>query len=330
METIDAFIFVQGFVWGALLLKKRLAGQFWLGLSFLVSGIFFFLDYTESLYQMQIPLSLTYGFIILLILSTTYYLYKNLSFNETTKLLVPYGLVALFFLLLLYQGFIIPGNRKSALLMAGVAGIFLCFADTFFLLRRIQKKTHTSNILDIANYRLPIYLMVLKGLFVWIILLQDQSTSGHLILQILFALMLFFTGHSAVQYSYEKKPARKTRGLKHIPPDSGRNLIRLMEEKKPYLDCELTLAKVAAMLDMTENELTGLLHTGMQTSFYDLINSYRVQAVKEQLLQADAKKYTIMSAAFESGFNSRSTFYRIFKAYTGMQPGEFMTKGLSK
>ena len=49
-------------------------------------------------------------------------------------------------------------------------------------------------------------------------------------------------------------------------------------------------------------------------------------AVKEKLLEPDSKKYTILSAAYESGFNSSSTFYRIFKEHTGMQPKAFIER----
>lgn len=112
--------------------------------------------------------------------------------------------------------------------------------------------------------------------------------------------------------------------MKDPANDMVKRVIQLMEEQKPYLDCELTLGKMADMLGLSEYELTGLLHNEMQTSFYDLINGYRLTAVKEKLLEPDSKKYTILSAAYECGFNSSSTFYRIFREHTGMQPREYM------
>jgi len=114
--------------------------------------------------------------------------------------------------------------------------------------------------------------------------------------------------------------------MKEPVNDLVKRVIQMMEEKKPYLDCELTLGRMADMLELSEYELTGLLHTEMQTSFYDLINGYRMAAVKEKLLEPDSKKYTILSAAYESGFNSSSTFYRIFREHTGMQPRAFIER----
>lgn len=326
METIDTFIFVQGFVWGIFLLRRHKSGEAWLGLAFLVTGIYYFLDYATKVYDLQIPGSIVISVVLLIFLLITYHHYKSLVLSESWKLGVPVGLVVLFALLLFCQCLFLTHIQKNTLIIAGVAGILLLITDALLLGNRIRKKTYTGGILDTLNYRLNFQLLALKALMVGIVFFQDTTGLIHMLLQILLALLIFFAGYTAVQYSFTKKSIRKIHRRKSDVDKLGRDVILLMEEQKPYLDCELTLGKVAAMLDMTEHELSSLLHTGMHTSFYDLINGYRIETVKEKLIQPDAIKYTIMSAAYESGFNSRSTFYRIFKEYTGMQPREFIEK----
>lgn len=52
-------------------------------------------------------------------------------------------------------------------------------------------------------------------------------------------------------------------------------------------------------------------------NFYDLINTYRIEAIKQQLLTSDEQ---IIQLAYQNGFKSKSTFNKIFKEKTGMTP----------
>lgn len=97
-----------------------------------------------------------------------------------------------------------------------------------------------------------------------------------------------------------------------------------MEDQKPYLDNELSLVKMADMLEISEYELTRLLNHEMDTNFYTLVNDYRMENVLKLLKESDKRKFTIMASAYESGFNSKSAFYRIFKEYTKLTPKEYL------
>ncbi|WP_410016848.1 helix-turn-helix domain-containing protein [Tenacibaculum sp. HL-MS23] len=58
-------------------------------------------------------------------------------------------------------------------------------------------------------------------------------------------------------------------------------------------------------------------------SFTDFLNEKRVKQAKLLLLDTDYAKYTITSIGLESGFNSKSTFYTVFKKHTGCTPVQF-------
>ena len=334
METLFAVNFVQGFIWSALLLRKQRSAETWLGLVFLVLGIIYFLDYSEDVYQLRVPVSFIFSGILLLLMFAGYHQYKGLVLPGKRNLRVPLGAIIIFLVLVLVQALAVPENGKETWFLAGTAGILSVLVDSFFLIRRIREKTHTGNILELSNYLLHFHILAFKVLFTLILLLngftweqgRDAQPVSDLILQGLLAAIVFSTGYHAVQFTYLRKPLPKKRTMKDPANDMVKHVIQLMEEKKPYLDCELTLGKVADMLELSEHELTGLLHTEMQTSFYDLVNGYRMAAVKEKLVEPDSRKYTILSAAYESGFNSSSTFYRIFKEHTGMQPKAFIER----
>ncbi len=99
--------------------------------------------------------------------------------------------------------------------------------------------------------------------------------------------------------------------------------IRLEEvlvSEEPYLSQELTLSNLAERLNTTDKKLSTVLNQFMDVTFYDLINSYRVEAVKSKLALAEYHKYSLLGIAYSCGFNSKSSFYRAFKKETGVSP----------
>lgn len=93
--------------------------------------------------------------------------------------------------------------------------------------------------------------------------------------------------------------------------------------EKPYLDEELTLGKLARMVNTTDKKLSTLLNQQMNTTFYDLINRHRVDSVKEKLNSQEFENLTLLGIAYESGFKSKTSFNRIFKRETGLSPSAY-------
>lgn len=103
-----------------------------------------------------------------------------------------------------------------------------------------------------------------------------------------------------------------------------KQLLRLMEEKKPYLDPELKMSYLTAELKCTPRELSHIFKEYVQESFTDFINSYRVEAFKGRVRIGESEKYTLLTMSEQCGFNSRASFFRIFKKMTGMTPSEYL------
>jgi AraC-like DNA-binding protein len=58
-------------------------------------------------------------------------------------------------------------------------------------------------------------------------------------------------------------------------------------------------------------------------NFYDLINSFRVEEFKSRLQSAEKDKMSLLGHAYESGFNSKSTFNHVFKKITQQTPSQY-------
>ena len=99
-------------------------------------------------------------------------------------------------------------------------------------------------------------------------------------------------------------------------------LLRLMEEEEPWLEPELSLAELAHRLRTNTSLLSHVINTGCGQNFNDFVNRYRVAEAERKLQDPRLAHYSLVGIALESGFNSKSTFNRVFKKLMGRTPGE--------
>ena len=99
-------------------------------------------------------------------------------------------------------------------------------------------------------------------------------------------------------------------------------LLQLMAEAQPWLEPELTLAELAHRLRTNTSLLSHVINTGCGQNFNDFVNRYRVAEAERKLQDPRLAHYSLVGIALESGFNSKSTFNRVFKKLTGRTPGE--------
>ncbi len=100
-------------------------------------------------------------------------------------------------------------------------------------------------------------------------------------------------------------------------------LIEVMIQKKPYLERELTIYDLAAMTGISRHHITQTLNEHHGRNFYTFINEFRVNEAAIRLSDPRFRNYTILAIAYDSGFNSKSAFNRIFREMKGMTPREY-------
>lgn len=107
-----------------------------------------------------------------------------------------------------------------------------------------------------------------------------------------------------------------------------KHIFTFMAEERPFINPELTVQDLSKQLNISRHHLTELLNNDIGKNFFTFINEYRVEEVKRRLLDARFEHLTIVAIAFESGFNSKSTFNSIFKQNTGNTPSQWKTAEL--
>jgi putative ABC transport system permease protein len=106
----------------------------------------------------------------------------------------------------------------------------------------------------------------------------------------------------------------------------GTWLKNVVKANRYYQDESLSLNSLAEKLNLSPHELSRIINSAFKKSFSDFINEFRVADVARKMQDPAYNHITLLGIAFEAGFNSKTTFHRIFKQITGKSPAEYKTE----
>lgn len=99
-----------------------------------------------------------------------------------------------------------------------------------------------------------------------------------------------------------------------------------MEEDHMYLKPNLNIEDFARKIGIHYREVSAIINKHFETNFFEYVNLYRVNKAKDMLNDPKYAEMTILDILLESGFNSKSSFHRFFKRYTGMSAADYRKK----
>jgi AraC-like DNA-binding protein len=136
-------------------------------------------------------------------------------------------------------------------------------------------------------------------------------------------------GHEIKVPDEEKKETEKyiKSGLKDKQAEVYlEKLVSFVETRKPYLDRNLSIQDLSSMTGIPRHHITQVLNEKHKKNFFTFINEYRVREVIARFGDPKNNYFTILGIAYDSGFNSKTSFNSIFKNQTGMTPSEYREK----
>jgi len=96
-----------------------------------------------------------------------------------------------------------------------------------------------------------------------------------------------------------------------------------MRDHKPYTNPNLTIHELASGLKIPPHVLSKVINEGFGKNFFDYVNQYRVEEFKQRMDDPRSRQHTLLSLAFDVGFNSKSAFNRAFKKLTHQTPKDY-------
>jgi len=335
-------------------LKVNKKANFWLGVSFLLWSTFWMEEIVQltnmgeaNVYAVYIlrciqflaPLNF-YFFVILF----TNPLFK-LRFGHLKHAILP----AIYYLTISIKFFGDYENQdliQILLLSLVIIQSFLYTLISFLTIRKHQKNIllFSSDIKEI-NLNWLEYITVMAMIMSVTISLYNIfyfAAIPNLPLNLFILIVIFFMGYYSLKqkeiYPVDEKQRRDiisinesefvTESKKKIVTDEELEVIKqrineIMNNQKPYLDSDLNLIKLADLLSITPHQLSYAINTGFNENFFHFINKYRVEEAKELLMNHNKDNLSILGIAFESGFNSKTSFNTTFKKIANQTPSEF-------
>ena len=129
---------------------------------------------------------------------------------------------------------------------------------------------------------------------------------------------LFYLDPESENKKYQSSTLSEQQAIEHVE-----RLKKVMDRDKPFLDPDLSLRTLSQMTKISHYQLSQVINEKLKMNFYDFINSYRINIIKDELLKIENQQYTILGLALDHGFNSKSAFNKAFKLHTGFTPSAF-------
>ncbi|MDR3696030.1 ABC transporter permease [Mucilaginibacter sp.] len=210
---------------------------------------------------------------------------------------------------------------------------------SFRLIENFYQRLKFNNVSDRYRYELRWIYRLLTGFgLLWLLWIPCAAVDyfyyhGQMDMQACYPLYLLlaiiFTRIAIVSFLRPdaRVPVHATYVSRPLPPvelkQKGIWLKKVVKENCYYEDPELSLGSLAEKLDLTTHELSRIINAVLKKSFNDFINEYRIAQVIQKMQNPVYDRLTLLGIAFDSGFNSKTTFSRAFRRMTGKTPGEY-------
>ncbi|MCT4615983.1 MAG: AraC family transcriptional regulator [Marinifilaceae bacterium] len=107
------------------------------------------------------------------------------------------------------------------------------------------------------------------------------------------------------------------------------NICSLVRKNELFRDGDLTLRKLSENIKLPEHTVSNSINRVSGLSYTDYINKFRIDYFIKLLEEGKHENNSIINLAYDCGFNSKSSFNRVFKQFTKQTPTEFI-KNMSK
>jgi len=279
------------------------------------------------------------------------YLVPKTKFNSKEKLLflpffvfllitIVYKILSLFF----HQTQFIKRITNTLIVVVDYYSDLIIISLTLFVIivsiieiKKYEKKQliFNSNIVTkelfwLKTLLITFFLICLIWLYFTIQYIIDASISYYpMYLIVSFLIYIFgYVGIHKIGILKQRKKIRSFSNRKPIQTIVYKNkhiiaIDKLLIEEDKILDATLNLDTIASELGLSKAHISRLINNELGMSFTDYINKLRVEKAKEYLKNPSFSNYTILTIGLEAGFNSKTTFNKVFKKLTQLTPSQY-------
>ncbi len=200
-----------------------------------------------------------------------------------------------------------------------IAHMFCYIVFSLIWYRKQKKKTALKKDHKVENW-LNYFLVMNLILIIMYFLISELIIPFYIGLSFLFSTMVLFLSFWALKNPFMFQISLEKYKYSTISSNDAIQLMEqlkaFMDEEKPYLDPSLTLVKLSAKISASTKELSQAINQIETLNYSQFISKYRVKEARRLMKSDSYSKLTIAAIAYDSGFNSISSFNTAFKKYT--------------
>lgn len=308
-------------------ISNRLLSLLLLVLSFRI-GKSVILEFVDGVYYTLIFI----GLAALLLIGPLFYLYTRSVLDKSFKLgkavllhLIPFVPAIIFASWVNHENIKTTPVPVFVILFCFYYGHYLLYLILSFWLIRAAKKNEDDNQASIRWLSVMTY--ALAAIWMVYVLNLVEEKIPYVVGPILYSFVAYGVSFLAFKKGYLnllENTKYKTTPLSHIEIDVVfEKLQELIIGKQLYKDPDLSLSLLSGLLKMSPQKISMAINIKFKSNFNGFINHYRVKEAVVLLRDEEFKNYTIAFIAFETGFNSLTSFNAAFKRETNKTPSAF-------
>lgn len=226
------------------------------------------------------------------------------------------------FIIIVGTFWLIPNNGSwiFALFYDFLTAHMFCY--TMFSLIWFKKQKRNTTIKENVKVEqwLNYFLLMNIVLIVMYFLISELIIPFYIGLSFLFSMMVIFLSFFALKNPFMFKVSLEKYRHSTIDSNEAIQLIKqlksFIDKEKPFLDSSLTLVKLSEKVGASSKELSQAINQIESLNYSQFISKYRVEEARRLMRSDPDSKLTIAAIAYDSGFNSISSFNTLFKKFT--------------
>jgi len=239
----------------------------------------------------------------------------------------------LFFIALCW---IIPNDRGALARLihyALIAHIVVYAVYTFFWLLRDDKKSTSYKERKIDSWLRFFVTATLTVVIIYFFITQNiipyYMGMAFLFSAVIIAFSIWWLQNPFLFKIEAEKYGQSTLDQNEIVELSG-TLKRLMTSEKLYLDPDLSIGKLSKKMGVSSKRLSQVINQSENINYSKFITNYRVSEAKKRLVADEYSHLKISAIAYDSGFNSLSSFNAAFKSVTSTTAVQYRNSSKQK
>ena len=148
------------------------------------------------------------------------------------------------------------------------------------------------------------------------LLIPDRKSTGEKVPAPVFSVASVFEQTTARKYAHSNLTEAEINSL-------SEKVKYWVQEQKLFLRGDFSLEVLATQTGFTKHKLSQFFSAHLQESFNDYVNRKRVDLFKQKIAQNENEQFTLLALAYDSGFQSKSSFNYVFKKFEGLSPRQY-------